>query len=133
MKKLSSLFIIILLLLSSCQIESGKAPETTIPTYIADESVTQVYEEFTETTLNSLPSVIDGSLPSQISDATTANQPSSANQIVTQAGTTAPATQKVTTPSTQKTTAPTTQKTTVPTTQAKPVVSSSEMRAIWIS
>ena len=133
MKKISSLFIIILLLLSSCQIESGKAPETTIPTYIADESVTQVYEEFTETTLNSLPSVIDGSLPSQISDATTANQPSSANQIVTQAGTTAPATQKVTTPSTQKTTAPTTQKTTVPTTQAKPVVSSSEMRAIWIS
>ncbi|MBO5858643.1 MAG: family 10 glycosylhydrolase [Clostridia bacterium] len=133
MKKISSLLIIILLFLTSCQIDSGNAPETSVTAYAPIESVTQVYNEITETTLDFQTAVSEENSSLQALESTTA---SSVTNISTtrQTITTVPTTQKpITAATTQKTTVPTTQKPTASTTQSQPVVSSSEMRAIWIS
>ncbi len=131
MKRISSLLIIILLLLSSCQIDSGNAPEIST-TGIPSESVTQVFVELTETSPSDSQSVTDN-----FSNPTETAVPSvsvSGNaQTATPTTPTTPSTQRPTNPTTQRPTVPTTQRPTVPTTQAPPVASSSEMRAIWVS
>ena len=130
MKRISSLLIIILLLLSSCQIDSGTAPETSFSALNPTEPATQTYIGSTDITLESQ------SFANEISSPSAAVTPSvSANgQTVTQTNPASPSSSQVqTVPATQKPTVPATQKPTVPATQTPSSASSSEMRAIWIS
>ncbi|MBR2868602.1 MAG: family 10 glycosylhydrolase [Clostridia bacterium] len=143
MKKLSSLVIIICLLLTSCQLESGNLSSESNPVSIT-EGTTELYtvdiNSFTETTYTTgvtEPTDISG-IPVPEETLTADNSVTASSQKVTsatssQVQTTNKPTSAVrpTVPTTKKPTVPATQKPTAPTTQPQP--SASEMRAIWIS
>lgn len=131
MRRISSLFIIILLLLSSCQIDDGISPEISTKVNITGGAVTELFADITDIPpeFQSVTNVTENSSETIVPSVSV----SGATQTATQAKPTAPSTQKPTVPATQKPTVPPTQKPTVPVTQAPPAVSSSEMRAIWIS
>lgn len=131
MKRISSLLIIILLLLSSCQIDSGNAPLTNTAPNIPDESVTQFFVDtsVTEPDSQAIPTEAN-TVPNSVSPSVSV---SGNTQTVTRTNPTVTSAQKTTVPPTLKPTVPATQKPTVPVTQTPSSASPSEMRAIWIS
>lgn len=130
MKRISSLFIIILLLLSSCQIDDGITPEISTSANITGGSVTEFFADITDIASESQAVTNGADNPSET--VVPSVSVSGATQTATQADPTVPSTQKPTVPVTQKPTVPPTQKPTIPVTQA-PSATASEMRAIWIS
>lgn len=130
MKRISSLFIIILLLLSSCQIDDGITPEISTSANISGGSVTEFFADITDIPSESQAVTNGADNPSET--VVPSVSVSGSTQTATQADPTVPSTQKPTVPVTQKPTVPPAQKPTVPVTQA-PSATASEMRAIWIS
>lgn len=142
MKRISSLFIIILLALTACQPSEGNLSGETVTI----EQNTTSFENFSGAVLTEIPSASISEFETQqetlIAESEGVTLPSL--QTPTQAATKQPSVpQKTTAPSTTKPTAPLTQKPTVlqtttptePVTQTKPQpeTGNSEMRAIWIS
>lgn len=133
MKKISSLFIIICFLLTSCQVGSG-TPKENQTTRETAESSTQIYlpdaSESATVSASEQFSVSEGvsdniSLP-------TASQSAVAVNGTTQ-GTAQTSTQNTTKQTVQTTKAPVTQKPTQPVTKPAPSPAPAEMRAIWVS
>lgn len=141
MKRISSLFIIILLMLTACQPSEGDLPKENI----AVESSAS-FNDFSGAVLTEIPSVSISEFETQQDNLTTGlekttlpllNNPtqSATKQQTTQPKTTSPSAPKPTAPLTQKPTVPQTIKPTEPVTQAKPQPETvnNEMRAIWVS
>ena len=138
MKRISSLFIIILLTFTACQPSAGKSAKES-----SAELNTTAPDTLSVTTLTEISSVSVSEFESLL---VTAQTDESGSTIPTESvthqhtATLTNATQKSTVPSTQKPMVPTTkkptsttQKPTEPVTQAKPAPKPAEMKAIWIS
>ena len=132
--------IIICLLLTSCQLESGNLSAETDPVSITEGS-TEIYT----VDISDVTDITEITEATAVSGTDVAEEPSTSGNSVTvssQKVTSAPPSQaqttkkptvtvKPTVPPTKKPTAPATQKPTAPATQPQP--SALEMRAIWIS